>query len=86
MRKAIVSEKIVPVLMISSSRNVGNASLLTFLADVFRTRMSIRNSVSPSRTAKASASIANMMMGSHFLCLCSRRSPIRSPGALIISR
>ncbi|HEY2118370.1 MAG TPA: GTP-binding protein [Candidatus Acidoferrum sp.] len=34
-RKAIVSEKIVPVLMISSNRNVGNASLLTFLADVF---------------------------------------------------
>ncbi len=34
-RKAIVAEKIVPVLMISSTRNVGNASLLTFLADVF---------------------------------------------------
>ena len=34
-RKAIVSEKIVPVLMISSTRNVGSASLLTFLADVF---------------------------------------------------
>src|SRR5271155_2127894 len=34
-RKAIVSEKIIPVLMISSTRNVGNASLLTFLADVF---------------------------------------------------
>ncbi len=34
-RKAIVSEKIVPVLMISSTRNVGNSSLLTFLADVF---------------------------------------------------
>jgi elongation factor G len=34
-RKAIVAEKIVPVLMISSARNVGNASLLTFLADVF---------------------------------------------------
>ena len=34
-RKAIVAEKIVPVLMISSTRNVGNGSLLTFLADVF---------------------------------------------------
>ena len=34
-RKAIVAEKIVPVLMISSTRNVGNSSLLTFLADVF---------------------------------------------------
>src|SRR5271165_4790150 len=34
-RKAIVTEKIVPVLMISSTRNVGAASLLTFLADVF---------------------------------------------------
>jgi elongation factor G len=34
-RKAIVAEKIVPVLMISSTRNIGNASLLTFLADVF---------------------------------------------------
>src|SRR5277367_5159235 len=34
-RKAIVSEKIVPVLMVSSTRNIGNASLLTFLADVF---------------------------------------------------
>src|SRR5258708_9417129 len=34
-RKAIVSEKIVPVLMISALRNVGTASLLTFLADVF---------------------------------------------------
>ena len=34
-RKAIVSEKIVPVLMISAARNIGNASLLTFLADVF---------------------------------------------------
>jgi elongation factor G len=34
-RKAIVAEKIIPVLMISSTRNVGAASLLTFLADVF---------------------------------------------------
>ena len=34
-RKAIVSEKIVPVLMISSTRNVGSASLLTFIADCF---------------------------------------------------
>jgi elongation factor G len=34
-RKAIVAEKIVPVLMISSTRNVATASLLTFLADVF---------------------------------------------------
>ena len=34
-RKAIVAEKIIPVLMISSTRNVGTASLLTFLADVF---------------------------------------------------
>jgi len=34
-RKAIVAEKIVPVLMISATRNVGNASLLTFLSDVF---------------------------------------------------
>ena len=34
-RRAIVTEKIVPVLMISSTRNIGSASLLTFLADVF---------------------------------------------------
>jgi elongation factor G len=34
-RSAIVHEKIVPVLMVSSTRNVGTASLLTFLADVF---------------------------------------------------
>jgi elongation factor G len=34
-RKAIVAEKIVPVLMISSTRNIGSASLLNFLADVF---------------------------------------------------
>ena len=34
-RKAIVAEKIFPVLMASSTQNVGTASLLTFLADVF---------------------------------------------------
>ncbi|HWZ96779.1 MAG TPA: elongation factor G [Candidatus Dormibacteraeota bacterium] len=34
-RKAIVAEKIFPVLMVSSAHNVGTASLLTFLADVF---------------------------------------------------
>jgi elongation factor G len=34
-RKAIVAEKIFPVLMVSALRNVGTASLLTFLADVF---------------------------------------------------
>ena len=34
-RKAIVAEKIVPVLMISAAHNIGNSSLLTFLADVF---------------------------------------------------
>jgi elongation factor G len=34
-RKAIVAEKIVPVLMVSSTRNVGTSSLLTFLADAF---------------------------------------------------
>ena len=34
-RKAIVAEKIVPVLMISAAHNIGNGSLLTFLADVF---------------------------------------------------
>jgi len=34
-RKAIVAEKILPVLMVSSTQNVGTASLLTSLADVF---------------------------------------------------
>src|SRR5499425_3291602 len=34
-RKAIVAEKIVPVLMVSSTLNVGTASLLTFIADSF---------------------------------------------------
>ena len=34
-RRAIVAEKIVPVLMVSALRNVGTASLLTFLADAF---------------------------------------------------
>src|SRR5689334_6113776 len=34
-RKAIVAEKIFPVLMVSSLHNVGTASLLTFIADVF---------------------------------------------------
>src|SRR5215471_5486784 len=34
-RKAIIAEKIFPVLMVSASRNVGTASLLTFIADVF---------------------------------------------------
>jgi elongation factor G len=34
-RKAIVAEKIFPVLMVSAAQNVGTASLLTFLADVF---------------------------------------------------
>src|SRR5262249_8040857 len=34
-RPAIIAEKIVPVLMISAAHNIGNSSLLTFLADVF---------------------------------------------------
>jgi elongation factor G len=34
-RKAIVAEKIFPVLMTSASHNIGTASLLTFLADAF---------------------------------------------------
>ena len=34
-RKAIVAEKIFPVLMVSALQNVGTASLLTFLADAF---------------------------------------------------
>src|ERR1700684_4547141 len=34
-RKAIVAEKIFPVLMVSSLHNVGTASLLTFMADCF---------------------------------------------------
>ncbi len=34
-RRAIVAEKIVPVLLTSSVHNIGSASLLTFLADVF---------------------------------------------------
>ena len=34
-RRAIVAEKIVPVLVVSALRNVGTASLLTFLADAF---------------------------------------------------
>ena len=34
-RKAIVAEKIFPVLMVSALHNVGTASLLTFLADAF---------------------------------------------------
>ena len=34
-RQAIVHEKIVPVLMVSSTRNIGTGSLLTFLADAF---------------------------------------------------
>ena len=34
-RKAIVAEKIFPVLMVSSLHNIGTASLLTFMADCF---------------------------------------------------
>src|SRR2546430_17080435 len=34
-RKAIVAEKIFPVLMTSAAHNIGTASLLTFLADAF---------------------------------------------------
>jgi elongation factor G len=34
-RKAIVAEKIFPVLMVSALRNVGTANLLTFIADAF---------------------------------------------------
>ncbi len=34
-RRAIVSEKIFPVLMVSALHNIGTASLLTFLADAF---------------------------------------------------
>jgi elongation factor G len=34
-RKAIVAEKIVPVLMVSALHNIGTASLLTFIADSF---------------------------------------------------
>src|SRR5260370_2562906 len=34
-RKAIVAEKIFPVLMVSALRNVGTASLLTLLTDAF---------------------------------------------------
>ena len=34
-RKAIVAEKIFPVLMVSALQNVGTSSLLTFLADAF---------------------------------------------------
>src|SRR6266436_4587720 len=34
-RKAIVAEKIFPVLMVSSLHNIGTASLLTFLTDAF---------------------------------------------------
>jgi elongation factor G len=34
-RKAIVAEKIIPVLMVSSLHNIGTASLLTFIADCF---------------------------------------------------
>src|SRR5258708_19420925 len=34
-RKAIVAEKIFPVLMTSALRNIGTATLLTFLADAF---------------------------------------------------
>lgn len=35
LRKAIVGEKIIPVLMTSALHNVGSMSLLTFIADVF---------------------------------------------------
>jgi len=34
-RRAIVAEKIVPVLLTAATHNIGSASLLTFLADVF---------------------------------------------------
>src|SRR5262249_16574958 len=34
-RKAIVAEKIFPVLMVSALQNIGTATLLTFLADAF---------------------------------------------------
>src|SRR5216117_3444362 len=34
-RKAIVAEKIFPVLMTSALHNIGTSSLLTFLADAF---------------------------------------------------
>jgi elongation factor G len=35
LRRAIVAEKIIPVLMTSSVQNIGSASLLNFIADIF---------------------------------------------------
>ena len=60
-RKAIVAEKIVPVLMISSTRNIGNSSLLTFLADAFPIPTSTRKTRFHGADGRANASNASTM-------------------------
>ncbi len=85
-RKAIVAEKIFPVLMVSALHNVGTASLLTFIADCFPHPDEHSQVGFKEPTAKAIASSASTTTTSRSRCSSSRRSPIRSPGASTISK
>ena len=85
-RKAIVAEKIVPVLMISSTRNIGNASLLTFLADVFPHPDEHAQVGFKEPAGKGDRIGASTTTPSLFPCSFSRRLPIPSPAASTISR
>ncbi len=85
-RRAIVAEKIIPVLMISSTRNVGIASLLTFLADVFPHPDEHAMLASRNQAGKVIALTGSTMTPSRSPCLCSKRWRMLLQDASIISR
>jgi len=85
-RKAIVAEKIFPVLMVSALRNVGTPACSPSSPTSSRIPTSIRRSASKNPRARAIASSANTTTLSHFQFLSSRRSPIPSPAASTISK
>jgi len=85
-RKAIVAEKIFPVLMTSALCNIGTANLLTFLADVFPHPDEHARSASKTPAARATALSASTMTASRFPSLFSKLFPILSRAASTTSR
>ena len=87
LRRAIVAEKIIPVLMTSALHNIGSVSLLTFIADVFphpdeHSIVAYKDADRQRRRHPAQ----NSTMPSRSRSSFSKRWPIPSPGASTISK
>ena len=88
LREAVRAKRIFPVLLSSALHNIGSDAILNFLVEIFPSPAARGKATRPQRRpiTKAKPSNAKSPIPSRSRCSCSRRWPILSPDASLISK